>query len=107
MTIKPNFFIVGAAKSGTSSLFYYLELHPDVYMSPIKEPHYFAHEYFPHKFTGPGDEGFSDNRIRDLDDYLKLFSSGKNAWVEARARSTICTFLALQNVYMSLIQIRR
>ncbi len=81
MTIKPNFFIVGAAKSGTSSLFYYLELHPDVYMSPIKEPHYFAHEYFPHKFTGPGDEGFSDNRIRNLDDYLKLFSSGKNAWV--------------------------
>jgi len=39
---KPNFFIVGAAKAGTTSIFNYLNNHPDVYMSPIKEPHYFS-----------------------------------------------------------------
>jgi hypothetical protein len=37
-TRPPNFFIVGAAKSGTTSVARYLEEHPQVYMSPIKEP---------------------------------------------------------------------
>jgi hypothetical protein len=40
----PNFFIVGAPKAGTTSLYHYLSQHPDVYMSPIKEPNYFATE---------------------------------------------------------------
>lgn len=45
--IKPNFLIVGAAKSGTTSLYYYLKQHPDIYMSEeVKEPHYFARETF-------------------------------------------------------------
>jgi len=43
-TRPPNFFIVGAAKSGTTSVARYLEEHPQVYMSPIKEPSYFARD---------------------------------------------------------------
>src|ERR1700693_2394465 len=39
--IWPNFFIVGAPKAGTTSLYEYLRRVPGVYMSPIKEPHYF------------------------------------------------------------------
>ncbi len=42
--IKPNLFIPGAAKSGTSSLHDYLNLHPHIYMSSVKEPHYFIPE---------------------------------------------------------------
>lgn len=38
----PDFFIVGAAKAGTTSLADYLSQHPAVYMSPVKEPHFFA-----------------------------------------------------------------
>jgi hypothetical protein len=38
----PNFFIVGAAKAGTTSLYHYLSAHTDIFMSPIKEPNYFA-----------------------------------------------------------------
>ena len=38
----PNLFIIGAAKSGTSALHYYISLHPEVHMSPEKEPHYFS-----------------------------------------------------------------
>jgi hypothetical protein len=38
----PNFLIIGAAKSGTTSLYYYLKQHPDVFMSPVKEPNFFA-----------------------------------------------------------------
>ena len=40
----PNFFIVGAAKAGTTSLYNYLINHPEVYLSPIKEPNYFNTE---------------------------------------------------------------
>lgn len=41
---KPNFFIVGTPKAGTTSLYYYLEEHPDIYMSPIKETNYFSYD---------------------------------------------------------------
>jgi len=42
MTRRPDLFIIGAPKSGTTSLYEYLAGHPDVYMSPVKEPGYFA-----------------------------------------------------------------
>lgn len=42
--MKPSFFIVGAAKSGTTSLYHYLKSHPEVYMCPIKEPNFFSCE---------------------------------------------------------------
>ncbi len=40
----PNFFVVGTGKAGTTSLYHYLSQHPRIYMSPIKEPCYFASE---------------------------------------------------------------
>ena len=39
---KPNFFIVGAPKCGTTSLYYYLNQHPDVFMPDNKEPQRFC-----------------------------------------------------------------
>lgn len=39
----PTFFVIGAAKSGTSSLFRHLEGHPQVWVPPGKEIHYFDH----------------------------------------------------------------
>jgi hypothetical protein len=39
----PTFLIIGAAKGGTTSLYHYLNDHPAVYMSPVKEPHYFSY----------------------------------------------------------------
>lgn len=39
---KPNFFIVGAPKCGTTSLYSYLETHPNIYLSPVKEPTYWS-----------------------------------------------------------------
>jgi hypothetical protein len=43
-TPVPNFFVIGAPKCGTTSLARYLAQHPDVYMSPVKEPCFFAPE---------------------------------------------------------------
>lgn len=38
----PNFLIIGAMKAGTTSLYNYLRMHPDIYMCPEKEPHFFS-----------------------------------------------------------------
>lgn len=43
--VKPTFFILGAAKAGTTSLYHYLKMHPDVYMSEPKETVFFEAEY--------------------------------------------------------------
>ncbi len=42
MTARPNLFIVGAMKSGSSTLHAYLGAHPEVFMSEPKEPSYFV-----------------------------------------------------------------
>jgi hypothetical protein len=39
---KPNFFLIGAPKCGTTSIAAWLAEHPQVYFSPVKEPMYFA-----------------------------------------------------------------
>jgi hypothetical protein len=64
----PNFFIVGAAKSGTTSLFEAVALHPDVYMSPLKEPDYFSSDLEFYPGTDP-----QEYRVRDAAEYLSLF----------------------------------
>jgi hypothetical protein len=61
---KPDFFIVGAPKSGTSSLYRYLAQHPDVFLSEPKEPHFF------HNRRLPGAPVLGE---KNLDEYLHLF----------------------------------
>ena len=36
-THKPNFFVVGVVKGGTTSLYHYLLQHPEIYLPAIKE----------------------------------------------------------------------
>jgi hypothetical protein len=39
----PNFLIIGAARSGTTSLYYYLNQHPEIFMPKgVKEPSFFS-----------------------------------------------------------------
>lgn len=44
MSNKPNLFIIGAQKCGTTSLHDYLARHPDIFMSEPKEPGFFVPE---------------------------------------------------------------
>lgn len=44
MSGRPNFFLVGAAKSGTTALADALSQHPQIYMSAIKEPYYYCEQ---------------------------------------------------------------
>jgi hypothetical protein len=39
---RPNFFIVGAPKCGTTALYEYLRPHPNIFLARVKEPHFFA-----------------------------------------------------------------
>lgn len=57
---KPNFFIIGAPKCGTTSLFDWLSLHPEIFVSPNKEPNFFSSDIW------------VPNRITEAE-YLKLF----------------------------------
>ena len=44
--LKPNFFIPGAAKSGTTTLHDMLNTHPEISMSSVKEPGYWKNKNF-------------------------------------------------------------
>ncbi len=41
---RPNLFLIGAGKSGTTTLHNLLSRHPDIFMSKIKEPGYFEYK---------------------------------------------------------------
>jgi hypothetical protein len=70
----PNFLIIGAGKSGTTSLYAYLAQHPQIYMSPAKEPGYFAFAGQTLTFSGPGDAaGINRSLITDESKYCALF----------------------------------
>ncbi len=79
----PNFLVIGAAKSGTTSLYHYLKQHPQVYMSPEKEPKFFAFEGRKLDFRGPGYRMV----VTDIEEYRALFAgvSGEEAIGEASA----------------------
>jgi hypothetical protein len=47
----PNFFLAGAPKTGTTSLYHYLRQHPDIYLTAVKEPCFFATEMRPDNFS--------------------------------------------------------
>lgn len=68
----PNFLIIGAAKSGTTALYHYMRQHPQVYMSDIKEPHFFAFKDKELSFVGPG-VTINQSSITKIDDYTSLF----------------------------------
>ena len=70
----PTFLIVGAAKSGTTALYHFLRQHPQVFMSPEKEPAFFAFEGSRPRFRGPYDESrINATSVWRADDYEGLF----------------------------------
>lgn len=69
---RPNFLIVGAAKSGTTSLFNYLTQHSDIYIPEVKECRFFSQ--LPKNYKGLGAEFFPNSGITDERVYFNLFS---------------------------------
>jgi hypothetical protein len=63
---QPSFVVIGAAKAGTTALYWYLAEHPEVFMSPVKEPNWFAYGY--------GDEALHRFPVRSQQQYARLFA---------------------------------
>ena len=68
--MKVNTFIVGAPKTGTTSLYYYLNQHTNVCMSSIKEPNFFSAKEVNSLF-------YKSQIVDDINEYHKLFSQNK------------------------------
>ncbi len=86
---KPNFFIIGAPKCGTTAMCRYLSQHPNVFIPSIKEPHFF-------------NDDFPQNRhVNSLDDYLKLFNGSDSNHFAIGEGTVIYMYskAALENIY--------
>jgi hypothetical protein len=68
---RPDLFIIGAAKCGTTSLYEYLRGHPEVYMSPAKEPRYFSPDLLSRS-------AHDLHYGKDLQRYLALFKEARD-----------------------------
>ncbi len=76
MPLRPNFFIVGAPRSGTTSIWTYLSRHPNVYMSYQKEPMYFGSD-----LTKTPNEFF----VLETNTYLDMFKRGADKAIRGEA----------------------
>lgn len=86
--VMPNFLIIGTAKAGTTSITSYLAQHPEIYISPIKEPYFFSFEGEEVNFQGPGDRHAFRLCVNHLNDYQKLFENVSSEIAVGEASST-------------------
>lgn len=78
----PDFIIIGAAKAGTTALYWYLAEHPEVFMSPVKETNFFAWETDARGTPVYGNMDLHHFPVRSMSAYEKLFAgAGKAAAV--------------------------
>lgn len=71
----PTFFLVGAAKAGTTSVYDYLHQHPAIFMSRVKEPHFFSWE----------ETGWPTWAVKTREDYEALFDEAGSASARGEA----------------------
>ena len=90
----PNTFVIGAPRSGTTSLYEYLNAHPQVFMTPVKEPEFFSAACFDGvRQTTPGhgagsleeDAALTPELHAELARYLALFERAGDEKVRGEA----------------------
>lgn len=84
MALMPNFFVIGAPKAGTTSLYKHLYGHPDICFSPIKEPNHFCADL--HLLAGSS--SLNDRLPLNIENYLssKIREPVQTAWIADRAQ---------------------
>lgn len=94
----PNLFIVGHPRSGTSSLHYYLSQHPDIFMTVIKEPNYFALDFREESDRFHGKKLYFPYRTRDQ--YLRLYRKWGHEKIAGEATATnLCSRVSAENIH--------
>ncbi|GGQ17402.1 hypothetical protein [Streptosporangium pseudovulgare] len=71
----PDFLIAGAPKAGTTALHAALQRHPELYLSPVKEPKFFLTDGPPPARGGPGDVQTYREHVWRREDYEALFAA--------------------------------
>ncbi len=79
--LLPNFIVVGAAKSGTTSLWHYLMSHPEIFMSSIKETNFFSNDLMTR-----------NNPIKNIEQYKLLFNGKGNYKLRGEVSNSYLTF---------------
>jgi hypothetical protein len=72
---KPNFFVVGEPKSGTTALHEFLNQHPQITMSRVKEPYHFCTDLHEESDRFHGKKLYF--KYRDKEKYFSLFDNDK------------------------------
>lgn len=97
-----DFLIIGAGKSGTTSIYYYLSQHPQIHMSPVKEPGFFLLPGLDIETTLAERQEFEINnpgRIETLKDYRRLFRDAKPGQLRGEASiHYLSSEVAAQNI---------
>ena len=95
---SPDFFIVGAGKSGTTSLSRYLSEHPEIYIPDIKEPQFFA--FYGVEYRNNKPKPFS--YIKNMEDYFSLFKNAQEYQILGEASTwysiSYCVDRAIESI---------
>lgn len=83
----PTFLIIGAQKSGTTTLYEHLADHPEVFMSRVKEPHFFAWYGREYEMAGPRAADAAWQIVNRREDYERLFEGAGAAVARGEASS--------------------
>lgn len=109
----PNFFLVGAMKAGTTSIANMLAAHPEIFVSPVKEPNYFCSDVVIENENArdcailktadaPGNDAgpyVHSGLFRDEKEYLSLFKGWKDEKIGAEcSTSYLYSGVAAQNI---------
>lgn len=93
----PNLFIVGHPRSGTSSLHHYLKQHPDIFMTAIKEPNFFARDFRIDSDNFHKKELYFPYRTENQ--YLSLYKKWTNEKIAGEASATnLCSKVSAQQI---------
>ena len=88
--LLPDFLIIGAGKSGTTSLDQYLKQHPEIFIPKLKEPNFFGYERskiedFNNDLT---EIHHFKNSVTNLEDYLRLFAEARSSQIKGETSNT-------------------
>lgn len=71
LDVAPAFYVVGAARSGTTAVWSWLRRHPDVFLPGVKEPGFFA---FAGRSAVSRKGSYVSKVITSAEDYYHLYS---------------------------------
>ena len=81
---KPNFFVIGAPRAGTTSLCAYLADHPLIYFSPVKEPSFFSTDYPDLRRAAQREYGEYDDLFAGATDEHLAVGEGSTTYLSSR-----------------------